>query len=463
MTDETTTIDQEDPKTPETMTLEDFNALQIASIRETANEVDKKRAGALFDSIKSLLEKPAASRSEDAALARPAGSAARAVPADLSDWRYRQLPEWQRSVRTPDADVLAKRFFRALAANDRPVLRQIHEEGQRATLTEGNSDATGIPFDGTAGQLLPLPLSNMLLTTFYKVNRIYREARVHAAGVGASLRIPIQDAESTSNWVAEATAPGGTGEPTAGASLNLQLQKHLNLSKASSEILEDSAFNVGAWLSQDVGSQMAEAEDIAMWQTGAGLASNQPVGMETADTTVTATNGPAWYVPIASDQDSDYTAEGTLTYAHLVKMFYALPELERRGAIWAGNSMIAEFLSTLVDGQGRPILRMQNDAGGIVGDPDADAATSMILGRRFVEMPGAAGAADQGTNRLYLINMDRTYQILEKGGIRAAISTDLDFDTDQVAFRFIHRTDGQPIGNAMTTRYRYVYTGNITA
>ena len=438
---------------PDNETSSEFMAKLLGRLEDTVERSRQEEAVSIIASIEKMVDK---GREKAAEPAVPARSATRAVPADVADWRYRSMPEWQREVRNADVDVLAQRFFRALAQGDRVVLRQIHEEHGRAALLEGDSTA-GAPFGGTGGQLLPLPLANMVLATFYQNNRIYQYAQRFQAGAGASLRLPIQDGEPTSNWVAEATAPSD-GSPTASDFIQLQLQKHMNVSEASNELIEDSAFNVGTWLSNQVGMTMAEAEDISMWQTGAGSASNEPIGLETADTTTLS--APAWYVKAGSGQAADNTAAGAISLAVLLDMWYALPEMERRGAIWAGNGAVASLLSRITDPQGRQILRMQNDAAGVVGDSVGGASTTSIFNRPFVEMPGGT-AADQTGNRLYLTNLARHYFILERGGLRAAVSQESKFTEDTTVFKFIHRVDGQPVANDATNRYRYVYTGNL--
>ena len=78
-------------------------------------------------------------------------------------------------------------------------------------------------------------------------------------------------------------------------------------------------------------------------------------------------------------------------------------------------------------------------------------------------MPGTEGVGED-SNRLYFVNMQRSYAMLEAGGIRVAATSEgsTAFSTDSTHFRFIRRVDGQPIGNlTASTRYQYVYTGNI--
>jgi HK97 family phage major capsid protein len=45
------------------------------------------------------------------------------------------------------------------------------------------------------------------------------------------------------------------------------------------------------------------------------------------------------------------------------------------------------------------------------------------------------------------------YQTINKGGVQAASSIHVQFVTDETAFRFIYRIDGQPLWNSAMTPY----------
>jgi HK97 family phage major capsid protein len=440
-------------------------------MRNLVVRMTERSEDAAVDKFTQLLDgistrKPVVEEPIDQAPARvPARSAGRTLPAALTDSRYRFLPDWQKAFRSPDSDYEVSRYMRALASNDQVTLRTIHAEDKllRADLLEGVS--TGAPFDGTVGQLLPLPVSNYLLEALYKGARMRQHARVFQRSQGASLRIPTQNLASVSTWVAEGLSAAGTS-PTVSTSISLVLQKLTHLVAVSNEVLEDEVFGLASWLINDVGMEMAEREDEALYGSGGGAGSQEPRGLEAADTTITgATLNPVWYVQ-GPDQAADNIEPTTINYAHLLKMYFRLPEKERTGAIWTGNSLIAEALSAMVDLNGRPILRMANEAGGIVSDAQAGGATSTVLGRPFVEMPGlldASGTPGEDDNRLYFINMGRAYAILEAGGVRVAATNEggAAFAEDETHFRFIRRVDGAPTGQPIPTKPQYVYTGAI--
>jgi HK97 family phage major capsid protein len=242
--------------------------------------------------------------------------------------------------------------------------------------------------------------------------------------------------------------------------VNLVLQKLTNLAVVSNEVLEDEVFGLASWLTNDVGMSMVETEDTALYSTGTGSGDNEPDGFELDATSVGT--APVFFVPTGT-QAADFALATLIDYAHLVKMFYALPERERMGAIWTGPSTIMQTLSTMLDLNGRPILAQANDEGRIVGDAEGGAMTRTLFGRPVIEMPGLEGTG-QDSNRLYFVNMSRAYFMLEAGGIRVAATNEggTAFSTDATHFRFIRRVDGQPSGNPIEAKPQYVYTGNIT-
>lgn len=399
---------------------------------------------------------------------RSALSAARTQLASLSDFRYRTLPKWQQDFRDADSDHMVARYFRGLwmasAHHDTSLLQQVRDEAKlmRADLLVGATGGTDGVFDGTAGELLPLPVANYINIALYRLARFRALTRQNTATNGQSLRIPLQSTISSSLWKAEA-ALIIAGEPSVVDHLNLDLKKLTSLGILSNEILADEIFGIVQWLLNDVVMEMAETEDEALYSSGDGIL--EPNGFEAADTG--ATTNPPYQIALGVLQaaNKDLLADADLDYAHIVKMYYSLPEKERASSIWSGPDAVAEALSLVVDANGRPIFRQANDAGGVIGDAAASAQTGTLFGRPFHNLPGKSAAlgsvTDSTENRLYLSNMERTYATLEKGGVQVAVSTDDEFKTDRTVYRFVRRIDGGVTGNNITGRFQYIYTGGI--
>lgn len=393
------------------------------------------------------------------------------IPAQLSDHRYRRLPEWQTArgpngeapLRGPDQDHLVQRWFRALAQKDVFAIREMLEEDKRvrAILLIGDS-AAGAPFDGSVGALVPLPVANVIEAALYRSARMRQYVRIHTAGPGqTSLRIPKQSAVASSAWKAE-NAVLVDGQGAAADNLNLNLQKLTNFGVQSNEAIEDT-FGLIEWMISDVGLEMAQTEDSAIYSTGTGGSNEQPSGLELHDTTTAS--APAYHIPNPQQISADFTTIGTPTLATIEDMYFALPEGERANAIWSGPDQVLKAVGRIVDGDDRSIVVAGGSPAGVLGDAIAGAQNRFILGHPVVSLPGKEGtpatAPTQDENRLYFWNPRRTVAILEKGDIRMDVSTDSAFGKDNTEFRFVRRVDSGVLGNGIAGRFQYVYTGMI--
>lgn len=350
-----------------------------------------------------------------------------------------------------------------MAAADVVTRQRLGLDYQRAPLAIGAPGANFGVSGGTAAQFVPLELADVVQAVVYRKARLRRWAMPFEAGVSDNLRLPMQDAAPTVQYTAEGVAIT-PGEPTAADGVKLDLVQLTSLNDITDQLLLSTPFNVGNWLDRQVGEKMAEFEDLKMYRDGDGV--NEPAGFEAKDTT-TATTPAESFVPVKTDQTgaNDFLDPATLTAPHVKKMFFALPEAHRGGAIWMGSDTVAEILSNLTDGQGRDVLNMQNAPSSIVGDAESSGEVGTLHNRPFINMPGKediTATPPEDTNRLYFAAMDRSYAILERGGIQAASSVDFKFNQRLTTFRFIRDADGQPTGNRTSgLPVDYVYTGSL--
>ncbi len=455
---------------------------QVAEMANLVTEIRNEAKTTAVETAKTLLRKvlsgtpksavteAVAEQSDDTT--RENRGTDRLQPHDLADARYEALPPRYR-FRSAAKDLVCQRFLRALRDKDHVTLRELQADSQRAALAIGDIGANFGISDGTAAQLVPLELSSYIQTVLHRSARMRAWARVFTAGMGDNLRIPIQDADAGTTWAAESST--GTGqEPTVADGVKLDLVKLRNVSLATDELLESSAFNVGAWLTQQVGEKMAAVEDEAMYSSGTGP-DTQPNGFELSDVidNTLATN-PLYVIPGA--EQGATTATDPLVFSlagnegHLAKMFFALPEQARRNAIWSGGDQVMQALTGIVDGNGRQILNLQNNPTEIVGDQLAGGSIGSIYGRPVVNLPGkqagtpAVPDVDGTENRLYFGDPSRYYAILERGQITAAASTDFLFTSDTTTFKFVRKVDGKPIGNrTVGLPFDYVFSASIAA
>ncbi len=465
---------------------------------DTINQQDDENDAGLLNEVKAIFKRkaegtntPAQKRvagaqdeldaqrdAEDADKKRAYGTALRADPAELSDYRYRALPTWQREMRTPDNDYAVARYFRGLflahkghgdGGDGGALLKQVMGEDKerrrhmRATLDIGATGGTDGVFAGEIGEALPLPVANYVNEILYRSSRFLALTRQFSGT--ESMRVPIQGTASTSLPIDEKetiTANPGSVK----LHRNLRLQKQAAAAVISNESLEapGTAFSIVQWLTDDAGSELGEKQDALLWATGTGAAASEPSAMELNDVIVDETGHPGFF-PLGAVQIADHTAITLIDAASVRALFYAQPEAERRNSIWAGPDQVMLAVSNIVDGNERQIYADANDPSKLVGDDLASGAIGTMHGRPVFNLPGAeavlGAASDSNENRLYLINVPRSYATLVMGGVRVAVSPDASFLDDLTTFRFTHRYDGGAIGNRVTTRLNYRFIGGI--
>jgi len=115
--------------------------------------------------------------------------------------------------------------------------------------------------------------------------------------------------------------------------------------------------------------------------------------------------------------------------------------------VWLYNQNIEEQLDSL------------NYAAGLVGGtlvymPPGGLSASPYARLKGAEMIPCEQCATLGTaGDLILADLSQ-YVMIEKGGMQSASSIHVNFQTDQTAFRFVYRCDGQPMWSTYLTPYK---------
>ncbi len=325
-----------------------------------------------------------------------------------------RLKEW----RTPDLDWWNVQWLRGFIFKDRSKqeyalekLGEVSGLGRAVTTySEGAldvSDETAI-LDGSAGSLLPQPFANVVL--------IARDAVAVMANLvqsitmtSASLRVPTASA-FTVEMVAEGSTSDEAG-PTA-ASVMMKVEKMSGFAKISMETLADAAFNVIGMLSQRAGSAFGALED----------------------TQICTTDGtpPNISAKIAGGNVDEATST-VLIYEDLVKLLFALGKVYRTQAVWLANSVTLTLLSTLMDGNSKPVLQFPNEQPNVISD--APGAIGTLFRKPVFEVPLADGTLIFGD--------PAGYGFARRQGLTIASSTESSFSADVVDLKFTQRIDGQ--------------------
>jgi HK97 family phage major capsid protein len=228
-------------------------------------------------------------------------------------------------------------------------------------------------------------------------------------------------------WLAE----GGvlTGSQPKFRQIELNLKKLGALMYATEELLSDT-MALGAVMQMGASEELAfMLDDSLINGTGAGM----PVGV---------LNAPV-LVSIAKESGQ---AAASLVFANIQKMWARLHARSRANAVWFINQDVEPALNSMEFPVGTGGVPVYLPPGGLSAAPYAT-----LLGRPIV--PTEFNATLGTVGDILLADFSQ-YLIAEKGGIRAESSIHVQFLTDQTAFRWIYRVDGQPMWNAPLTPFK---------
>jgi len=228
-------------------------------------------------------------------------------------------------------------------------------------------------------------------------------------------------------WTAEAGSL--TSSKPKFRQMELTLQKLTGLYYATDEELRDTtnlAANVTRWFGEEFGFKI----DDALLRGGGG---GMPLGVI----------GHAGTVSITKETGQ---AAATILKQNIEKMYARMPARSVPKAEWFINQdcwpQLFE-LSVAVGVGGVPLFIPSNSL--------ANAPFGTLLGRPIVPLEQCDTLGTVGD----IIFADwNEYITIEKGGIEAASSIHVQFLTDETAFRFILRLDGQPKRNATMTPFK---------
>ena len=325
-----------------------------------------------------------------------------------------------RDWRTADLDHYNAQWLRGFIFKDREQKAQAIEKlGEisglgRAVTTYSIgdldvSDPTAV-LDGSAGDWLPQPLANVVEIARDEVAVLPSRVE-NLVMTSGTLRVPTADAFNV-EMVAEGATSTAAGP--AAASVMLKAQKMSGFAKLTIESLADAAFNLISFMSGRAGRAMGALEDTEIC-TSSGSApsiSAKLVGENVAEATSTV-----------------------LIYEDLVTLLFALAKVYRTNAIWLANSVTLTLLSTLMDGNSQPILKLPGQQPNVISD--APGAIGTLFGKGVFEVPLADGELIFGDPKGYVF--------ARRQGISIASSTESSFSADIVDLKITQRIDGNMI------------------
>jgi HK97 family phage major capsid protein len=231
----------------------------------------------------------------------------------------------------------------------------------RTVMTEATSGAGG-------GFLVPPEFFAEIDRNLVQYSPMRSLARVIGVSTNNVL-LPKRTANLTASWEGETDA-----EPVANAVYgqnSLTVYELKAYADVSNRLMEDSAFDINAELSLDLGQAFGQAE-AAAFIVGTGDSFKMPLGLLGSTITTTTTAGAA-----------------AITAAELINFFYSLPSPYAANPTWLMNRQTMAYVRQIVNSAGFYVW--QGPLQGInVGDP------ATLLGRPVVEavdMPDIGAAA----------------------------------------------------------------------
>jgi len=221
---------------------------------------------------------------------------------------------------------------------------------------------------------------------------------------------------ASATWAAIAEEAAPTESTPVVGQVNFSIEKSGGLVKVSRELLDDSAINLPAFLSQIFQEAAGQFEDVG----------------------IISGNGTTQYSGVLSDGDVAFYTMANATSvvgADLIGTYYALNAQHRAGASWVMKSAIASLINSIAI-----------TAAGVHSIPSLTAAPAdFILGKRTVltDVTSGLGGTITSTEKIGIFGDFKQYYIFDRVGFTIRRNDSLYMGNDQVGFFATRRGDGQ--------------------
>lgn len=308
-----------------------------------------------------------------------------------------------------------------------------YESFPNAEFRAASGLSEGVPADG--GFLVQTDIAQDLFQLVFQTGVLASKCkRVPISGNSNSMKINAISETSRATgsrlggvrayWLNEAGTKTSS-KPTF-RQIELNLKKLIGLCYATDEMLQDAA-SLGAIIRDGFGSEFGfQTDDAIINGTGVGM----PLGILNSGCLVTQA------------KDTAQTAT-TFTGTNAINMWSRMLSPSKPNSIWLCNTDVVPQLMGMYLGTTAPLTYVYVPPGGLSAAP-----YGTLLGRTVLEIEQCQTLGTKGD--VYLADFSN-YIIGEKGGIATDTSIHVKFTTDETAFRFVMRLDGQPtLASAIT-------------
>lgn len=288
------------------------------------------------------------------------------------------------------------------------------------------------------GFLVEKDIADGLLRRTFEVSNIASKVRripISAKSNGVKINAIKDDSRATgARWGGLQTYWIGEGDSLTPSrpkfrQMNLQLKKLAGLLYATSEMLQDSTALSGV-IQEAFPEEFSFMVDDAIFE---GEGTSKPQGF--------MTNGGK--VTIAKEGGQ---AAATILFENVTKMWARCPARSMKTAEWWINQDTFPALMSLHQVIGTGGVPVYLPPGGLSQSPYGTLFGRPVMPIEYCETLGTEGDI--------VLADPSSYVLIDKGDIQYATSIHVAFLTDEQAFRFIYRVDGQPIDNKPITPFK---------
>ena len=296
-----------------------------------------------------------------------------------------------------NSDEYKKAFWNQMRGRVTP---EVYNALQVGTLSEG-------------GYTVPDEFDRQLIDGLMEENIMRGLVHIIKTGSGEH-KIPVVASHGAGSWIDEEQSIPESDD--AFSQVTLSAHKFATMIRVSRELLNDSAFDIAAYIAQEFVRRAGAAEEEAIIS---GDGSHKPIGL------LHATLGAQ--VGVTANSATAITADELIDMQHSLKAPY------RRKAVWIMNDATISAIRKLKDGQGQYIWQ----PGIKEGAPDM-LFNQKVLMSNYMPLIGAG-------NKVILYGDYSYYWLAEREGRTMERLNELYAVTDQVGFKMTERLDGRLI------------------
>lgn len=280
--------------------------------------------------------------------------------------------------------------------------------------------ALSVGTNTSGGFTVPQEFMRMLETALKAYGGMRNVATVFPTETGADMPFPsANDTNNVATILAENTQAASNVDPLFNQVIFKSWMYVTPIILVSEQLIQDSAFDMAAWLAGAMGDRLGRGQNAHFSTTGNGT--SQPLGLTSATGAPVST--------AATGNAAGYTYDALVNFQHTVDPAY------RNNATWMGSDSALRAIRLIKDTQGRPIFVPGYEVGVPGGAPDS------LLGRPFVVNQDIAAPAANARS-LVFGNLSK-YYIRDVTTIQTKRLVERYADFLQIGFLGYHRTDGR--------------------